>query len=413
MFRKKGYVPPSHAIYPYTTDITKNKIVLSRSIRWYKDTDFTHTNNNVLVVGDKTKTDIVKQNILIDNSNFVIVDSNGKILSETKKHLQDQGYQISIIDFNHSQNTDYYNPFLYFTNKYDPFRFAECLIENIKENNIQDNCFRNLQISLLQSIIFYIANYEAKASQRLSTIIELLEDLQNHMRINTFSKLDIAYEKIKLNSPNDIGFLEYQKFVKHEDEDLKSSVINTCLEQFRFLKIPEVNQITSGDTINLNTFGDKKQALFIITPGENSLYKPLISTIYMQLMDIFYYRDYTSSPFHIRFFIDIENIGKISNLAKMINCLYVYNMSSFFITPSLKEIKDIYDIPKHLLDGTDIIASSNLVVFQEKIQEEVSKFIKFCPGLMKLKKKEFKKIKEDIHCLVFIYGYAMFIDRKI
>ena len=33
MFRKKGYVPPSHAIYPYTTDITTKYHVLRKLLQ--------------------------------------------------------------------------------------------------------------------------------------------------------------------------------------------------------------------------------------------------------------------------------------------------------------------------------------------------------------------------------------------
>ena len=65
-------------------DGTSDNTILSQNVQLSMDFQKTHLNNNVLVMENGKQSDIVRQNILQANSNFVVVDKKGKLLKETR-----------------------------------------------------------------------------------------------------------------------------------------------------------------------------------------------------------------------------------------------------------------------------------------------------------------------------------------
>ena len=358
---KKRYSEPINA------NETSNNTILSQNVQLSMNVQKTHLNNNVLVVENGKQSDIVKQNILQANSNFVVVDPEGELLNSTKSILEKQGYTIKTINFINPETSDHYNPFQYFSNEYDAYELMENLLQDVKSDEYTEPFWKDAKKVLLQAVLFYLVNYGDKKEKQLSSVIKLLYDsLLNEGNPDKKTKLDIIYETIGTKNPDDLGYKAYLKFKRCGDVKIRYFVINDCLHQLAFLRTSEAEQITNNDTLDLITFGDTKQAIFIIIPQNNNMYKPLITILYSQMYNIFYNHVVAMHSKHYAFktrffFNDFQNIGKICRFRHMIAASWIYDMSYFFVVHDIKDVKQLYEKK----DAADIIGNCDSVVFYD------------------------------------------------
>ena len=370
---------------PVNTDGTSDNTILSQNVQLSMNFQKTHLNNNVLVVENGKQSDIVKQNILQANSNFVVVDPEGELLKETRDFLEKQGYKIKTIDFISPEESDGYNPFCYFKDAYDVNSFIGDLIQTNKSDKNTEPFWEDAKIALLQAIFYYLTNHGVEEEKRLSSVTKILKDclsvekeiskkaksdadyFENETDYGIKSKLDTVYETIGIKKPDDFGYKAYSDFKKCGNANVRYSVINDCLHLLSFLEILEVEQITSRDTLDLTTFGNTKQAIFIIIPRNNNQYRPVIAMLYEQMYNILH--DYVAEStdgkcyaFQTRFFINgFQNIGYIHHFCRKIVPARIYDMSYFIIMSNTEDLKLLYGEE----DALEIMANCDSLVFYD------------------------------------------------
>ena len=129
----------SDDIKPYIDPVPDNNIILTQTESLTMNSRPPNPkyarNKNVLVIGGsgsgKTRF-FVKPNILQMHSSYVITDPKGLLVSECGKVLQENGYQIKVlntVDFSKSMR---YNPFDYIRSEKDILKFVTALISNTK-----------------------------------------------------------------------------------------------------------------------------------------------------------------------------------------------------------------------------------------------------------------------------------------
>ena len=239
----------------------------------------------------------------------------------------------------------------------------ENLFQNVNSDEYTEPFWKDAKKVLLQAILFYLVNHGTEKEKQLNSVTKLLYDsLINEGNPDKKTKLDIIYETIGMKNPDDLGYKAYSDFKKCGNVKTRYSVINDLLHQLAFLRTSEVEQITNEDTLDLTTFGDTKQAIFIIVPQNNNMYKPLITILYSQMYNIFYNHIAARYTFKTRFFFnDFQNIGKIYDFRHMITASCIYDMSYFLVVNDIKDIKQLYEKK----DAAGIIGNCDSVVFYD------------------------------------------------
>ncbi len=93
-------------------------------------------NKNVLVIGGsgsgKTRF-YVKPNLMQMHSSYCVTDPKGTIVLECGKMLEDNGYEIKILNTINFKKSMKYNPFAYLRSEKDILKLVQTIIANTKE----------------------------------------------------------------------------------------------------------------------------------------------------------------------------------------------------------------------------------------------------------------------------------------
>ena len=91
--------------------------------------------NHFMVTKDNDKKIKIKQDLIKESESFLILDENGAVYNKEKDNLINLGYDIKIINFIDKNNTNHYNPLIYF-NENSNFEQIYYWLTNIKTFDI-------------------------------------------------------------------------------------------------------------------------------------------------------------------------------------------------------------------------------------------------------------------------------------
>lgn len=254
-------------------------------------------NQNMLVQGSpgsgKTRY-VLKPNLLQFNSSFVITDPSGELIRASGKALMHHGYRIKIFNLDNMTYSCQYNPFRYIRSDDDVLTIVDCMMKNTDDSQASkgDQFFAKAEQCLFLSIFYYIY-YEYKdhpEKQNLNTVMKfLLMAKASERNENEKSELDLKFDKLEKKDPNHIAVKNYKIFKQGTGKTLKSILISAGVRMAPF-NIKGLANLVADDTVHLEELGDRKQALFIITPSEKDTYNFAAAMMYTQLFQALYAR---------------------------------------------------------------------------------------------------------------------------
>lgn len=114
-------------------------------------------------------------------------------------------------------------------------------------------------------MIGYI-HYEAPVEeQNFSTLIEFLNAMEVREDDEEFQNpVDLMFEALEKKKPNHFAVRQYKKYKLAAGKTAKSILIS-CGARLAPFDIQEVRDVTAYDELQLDTLGDKKTALFLIS----------------------------------------------------------------------------------------------------------------------------------------------------
>src|SRR5699024_9278160 len=121
-----------------------------------------------------------------------------------------------------------------------------------------------------------------------------------------------------------------------------------CQTRLQMFNLDAVQALTSTDTLDLGSIGDKKVALFCITPTGNTTFNFLVSMMYTQLFETLYHHAETECPgkrlkYPVRFMLDeFANICTIPNFCQKLATMRKYEISCSMVLQALSQIKSLY-----------------------------------------------------------------------
>lgn len=341
---------------------TKN-MIFSNDIYMSMNTRKTLRNNNVVVFGGSgtgKSRFVVKPNILQANCSYVITDPSGELLASEGEFLKSQGYEIRVFNLSQMEHSSCYNPFHYVRNQEGILTMINALIQNTtaKGSSSSDPFWEKAETALLEACCYYLRECVAPEEQNFANVMRLLRcaraaEGQEDVR----SPLDIMFDDLKAKDPENIAVQQYAVFKSAGGGKTAQSILISCQTRLQHFNLDAVKALTSTDTIDLGTIGDRKTALFCVTPVADSSFNFLVSLLYTQLFETLYFHAETDCkgmrlPVHVRFLLDeFANIGTIPEFDQKLATMRKYEISCTIILQALSQLKSRYKDTWEVLIG--------------------------------------------------------------
>ena len=343
-------------IEPYMDEKFQNNILLTQTERLTMNGRPSNPkyarNKNVLVIGGsgsgKTRF-YVKPNLMQMHSSYCVTDPKGTIVLECGKMLEDNGYEIKILNTINFKKSMKYNPFAYLRSEKDILKLVQTIIANTKgegERAGEDFWVKaeKLYYTALIGYIFYEAPREEKNFATLLDMIdasEVREDDETYM-----NPIDRLFEALEKKEPTHFAVKQYKKYKLAAGKTAKSILIS-CGARLAPFDIRELRELMSEDELELDTLGDRKTALFVIISDTDDTFNFVVSIMYSQLFNLLCDKadDVYGGrlPVHVRCLLDeFANIGLIPKFEKLIATIRSREISASIILQAQSQLKAIY-----------------------------------------------------------------------
>ena len=343
-------------IEPYMDEKFQNNILLTKTERLSMNGRPSNPkyarNKNVLVIGGsgsgKTRF-YVKPNLMQMHSSYCVTDPKGTIVLECGKMLEDNGYEIRILNTINFKKSMKYNPFAYLRSEKDILKLVQTIIANTKgegEKSGEDFWVKaeKLYYTALIGYIFYEAPREEKNFATLLDMIdasEVREDDETYM-----NPIDRLFEALEKKEPTHFAVKQYKKYKLAAGKTAKSILIS-CGARLAPFDIRELRDLMREDELELDTLGDRKTALFVIISDTDDTFNFVVSIMYSQLFNLLCDKadDVYGGrlPVHVRCLLDeFANIGLIPKFEKLIATIRSREISASIILQAQSQLKAIY-----------------------------------------------------------------------
>lgn len=343
-------------IKPYMDEKFQNNILLTKTERLSMNGRPSNPkyarNKNVLVIGGsgsgKTRF-YVKPNLMQMHSSYCVTDPKGTIVLECGKMLEDNGYEIRILNTINFKKSMKYNPFSYIHSEKDILKLVQTIIANTKgegEKAGEDFWVKaeKLYYTALIAYIYYEAPKEEKNFATLLDMIdasEVREDDENYK-----NPIDRLFEALEKKEPRHFAVKQYKKYKLAAGKTAKSILIS-CGARLAPFDIQELRDLMSEDELELDCLGERKTALFVIISDTDDTFNFVVSIMYSQLFNLLCDKadDVYGGrlPVHVRFLLDeFANIGLIPKFEKLIATIRSREISASIILQAQSQLKAIY-----------------------------------------------------------------------
>ena len=343
-------------IGPYMDEKFQNNILLTQTERLTMNGRPANPkyarNKNVLVIGGsgsgKTRF-YVKPNLMQMHSSYCVTDPKGTIVLECGKMLENNGYEIKILNTINFKKSMKYNPFAYIRSEKDILKLVQTIIANTKgegEKAGEDFWVKaeKLYYTALIGYIFYEAPREEKNFATLLDMIdasEVREDDETYM-----NPIDRLFEALEKKEPTHFAVKQYKKYKLAAGKTAKSILIS-CGARLAPFDIRELRDLMKEDELELDTLGDRKSALFVIISDTDDTFNFVVSIMYSQLFNLLCDKadDVYGGrlPVHVRCLLDeFANIGLIPKFEKLIATIRSREISASIILQAQSQLKAIY-----------------------------------------------------------------------
>ena len=291
-----------------------------------------------------------KPNLMQANTSFVVLDPKGENLRDTGHLLEENGYEVRVLDLINMEKSYCYNPFVYLKDDNDVQRLVTNLFKATTPKGSQSNdpFWDTAASMLLLALIFYLKYEAPKDEQNFPMVMELLragevrEDNDEYQ-----SPLDELFERLEMREPEHIAVKYYKDYHSGSAKTLKSIQITLAARLEKF-NLSSLAALTVTDDLDLPSLGEKKVALFALIPDNDTSYNFLVSILYTQLFQqLFYLADHKYGgrlPVHVHFLMDeFANVSLPDDFDKILSVMRSREVSVSIILQNLAQLKALFE----------------------------------------------------------------------
>ena len=361
-------------------DPEKN-VILSQHLRMSLDGKKHRRNLLQIVVGGsgsgKTRF-LVKPNIFLANASYIVTDPKGEILRAAGPLLLQRGYTLRVFDLVDPSHSDCYNPFHYIRKDADVFRLIDNLIKNTTPKNAShsDPFWEKSETALDSALMLYLLHEAPPEEQTLEMLLTMLEyGGASEEDENYQSPLDLLFEALEEEQPDHIAVREYHIFQQAAGKTARSILVSAAVRLSVFT-LPEIQDITARDTLELEQLGERKQAIFCVIPdsNDNSL-NFLVGMLYTQaFQELYFQADKVhggSLPVPVRLLFDeFANISLPDGYARLQATMRSRNIMATIILQNISQLKALFKD-----DWEGIIGNADSFIYLGGNEQSTHKYV--------------------------------------
>lgn len=430
--------------------------ILAEDLYMDMDGRWTQRNNNETCFGasgaGKTRF-YLTPNLLQLSGCYVVVDSSGDIEQNTAGFFQKEGYLIKRFSTDDMEKSCRFNPLYYIRKTSDILIVVNTLMENTQEGKKKgsgggdgDFWTKSTQ-ALLCAIIGYEVEVLPMEQRNFSNLLEILRmnDLEENAEDVMETDFDRLFQALGEADPASYAYHQYQTFKKAPARTALNILISTAVLISQYVDIPEFNNLTYKDELELDRMGEERMVLFLNIPLADRTYSWITAMLFSVLFNRLYHKgkermeaEGLSTPelkVPVRFLIDeCRNIGKIPNLGEYLATCRKYRISISVIFQNYSQIVEVYgkEEANSILGNCDTMIflggsdSDTLKIVCERLGKETVKTLTFGSskgrlGSVSTNKQEvgrelMSRIQVEqmgnTECLVFVRALRPFKVRK-
>lgn len=286
------------------------------------------------------------------NRSCVVFDPGGDVATKTVGYLQEEGFTVKTLDFEHHDISEHFNPLLRATDPMSIQKVADILVDvNYQGSNISDPFWPDSAKLILKIFLQAILNEEQKSKPKtLLTLYSLLNQFGTEQQ-----DLD---EFIMNNVPHEVE-LEYLGFVQNSNEKTQEAILQTC--KTAISKVTTLGSLISDETLHFEALRTTPTVLFIkVREDQIKFYNFIISIFYAQLFDMLMELPNGDTTYlGVTILADEFTCYRVPNVENLITVLRRRKVYLAIILQSLSQL-EVYG--KHPAD-TIIANCSTLLVF--------------------------------------------------
>jgi len=353
--------------------------------------------------GGKTVSFVIPNVLALDNASMVVTDPSGEIYALTSQAKIKQGFKVKIFDVTDLKRSVRYNPLQRIESYSDIAKISSILIDSAFPNSDPSSAFWNDSAKLIVSITIRMLKAKHGSNANLRMVYEHL----NYYNTDKQKELDIlASEHL-----DDSSFQEYKSFMA-QDIKVLSSVLSTAKSALSKLSDPDIAELTSSDTLDIESLREKKTILYMIFPEiEVKYFSFLISLLNTQLYHFAmkekrFFNNYLAIHFLNE---EFANIGVTPSFSTLVTTLRKRKCSLVMIIQDYQQIYHLYG----KMDGDTIISNANTKIYLPGLSLHTISEIERSLG--KIRKKIIDKKgyeKEDIQPLLHLDQIRMLPNNK-
>ena len=309
-------------------------------------------NLNVLVVGGsgsgKTRY-FCKPGLMDANCSYLVVDPKGEMLRSTGYFLKSQGYDIKVFDLIHPRQSDGYNPFRYIREEPDVLKLMDNLVKNTTppKGASNDPFWEKAEIALDSALMLYLLSEAPKEEQTFEMLMFMLECARVMEEDDQYpTPLDLLFQSLEEREPTHVAVREYKVYKQAAGKTAKSILVTASVRLAAFI-FPQYTNIMQRDEMDFGSLGERKRAIFCITPVNDGSMNYLVSMLFTQCFQELYLRAderYDGRlPVPVRVIQDEwANVPQPDSYPKVLATCRSYNIGIDIIVQNIQSIKARY-----------------------------------------------------------------------
>jgi len=146
-------------------------------------------------------------------------------------------------------------------------------------------------VALDSALMLYLLHESPPYEQTMEMMLTMIEYAGAKEDDDDFqSALDLLFEALEEEQPDHIAVRQYHIFKQAAGKTAKSILVSAAVRLASFT-LPEIQDITDDDSLELSKLGDRKQAIFCVIPDSNDMsLNFLVGMLYTQAFQELYYQ---------------------------------------------------------------------------------------------------------------------------
>ena len=420
-----------------------NNTILTQNVRMSLNGKMHRRNLLQIVIGGsgagKTRF-FVKPNLMEANCSFLVTDPKGETLRAVAPLLLQKGYVIKVFDLIDPSHSDSFNAFAYIKDDKDVMKLVNNFIKNTTPKGAQQNdpFWERSEIALDTALILYLIHEAPPEEQNFEMLIYMIENGGAKEDDDDYqSPLDLLFEALEEESPNHIAVREYKIYKQAAGKTAKSILISAAVRLSAFI-LPEIQNITAKDDMELEKMGERKQAVFAIIPDNDGTFNYIVGMLYTCAFQSLYYQadkvHQGALPVPVRMMMDeFCNVSLPDDFGKLQATMRSRNIMSTIVLQNISALKALFkDDWEGLIGNADTLLylGGNEVSTFKYISEILGKetldtrtrsvskgrsgssSVNYQQTGRELMTPDEVRALDNDHCILFIRGELPVMDRK-